>query len=76
MCDFVLLPDQPKPLRSWGELAEAGFVVLPEDYTQPEWEAGPDDCLCVVDVEAILDRSGLMWERDPLIGYYVKAAPR
>lgn len=48
-----------------------GFVVLPDDV-EPYPDVTDNDCLCSVDVEAILDRSGRPYEWDPF-GYKVTA---
>jgi hypothetical protein len=51
---------------------KAHFEVLEGDLTG--LFGGEGDCLCAVDVEAVLERSGIAWEPDTF-GYVVETMP-
>ena len=63
MCVDVNLIPEAAGCSSVADLMAAGFVVsrsdMPDDY---EWTS--DECLCNVDVEAILARSGRSFDHD------------
>ena len=77
MCSTVVTPDG-RWLQSIAELVAEGLPVTEADRAWDaktivvsgqvhQVEAGradDDECLCSVDVEAILDRSGRAWEHD------------
>lgn len=64
MCVEITLVDEQTEVCSIADLFRVGFVVtrrdLPDDY---DWRS--DECLCNVDVEAILERSGLRHAPNP-----------
>ena len=67
MCSWVTTPDVL--VTGVDELIAAGWQVRDEDIEGTETvEDWLDGCLCGVDVEAVLDRSGVKWWHDPF-GY-------
>lgn len=68
MCTIVEFVDDPIELWNIKLLKENGFVVLEEDVP-PQWS--DDACLCGVDVETIINRSGLDYECDAFNCYTV-----
>ena len=71
MCDEIFT--QTETLSTPNEMLCYGLLVLHVDLawnnaivTDKDW----DSCLCGVDVEAILNRSGVKWKVDPF-GYEI-----
>lgn len=57
MCVTVALPDG-RVLTTPRDLTDHGWPVMPADWDDDDPDEGPDDddCLCWIDVEAILNR--------------------
>lgn len=54
-------------LASMGDMKAFGWIVTADDADE-DW--GDETCLCGVDVEAILERNGVIWGVD-VFGYNV-----
>lgn len=64
MCTTVTLPTG-EWLHTPAELRAHGWHVLPDDaVVDPDDPIDDDECLCGVDVEAVLRRHGVRWTDD------------
>lgn len=73
MCDTVYMTRTAMESRTASDLRAAGFDVRRDDVAMPDGVVGwLGVCLCVVDVEAILDRSGRPWSYDIESGWIVE----
>lgn len=62
MCTIVKFTDSEKELWSITELKDAGVFV--HDNDKPNHVFNDESCLCVLDIEAIIKRTGLEYTYD------------
>ena len=73
MCSQIDMPDGTT-ITGVGELSERGWMVIGAGDIDPA-ELTDDECLCSVDVEAVLNAAGVQWEDVDHIGFYVVTEP-
>lgn len=62
MCTIITVDD--REIQTIAQL-RATWEVRPEDLDGPTQVLGDNQCLCNVDVEAVMSRAGVTYEWDP-----------
>ena len=67
MCVSINLMREEVVVSTIGGLHKRGWVLRTEDVSGIPWHlVDRTDCLCYVDVEAVLDRAGVVWAYDEI----------